>query len=253
MSTDMKLYIQAVSDVGVRRSNNEDMISVGGIMLRDSSLDFPVEMESSDESYFYLLISDGMGGHEDGEKASGYLLETIRESFASGRVRTETAEEDLMDIVRDVSESLNLQAAEAGQSKPMGCTLTGVIWTGGRTLLVNAGDSRTYRLRDGFLKQLTTDETESGITYDENADKLLLNAIGGGSFGRLVVEDISDRLMDGDMLLVCSDGLTDMVSDDDIESIMSSEAYPAQKLMEAANTNGGIDNISVITVVVENK
>jgi len=68
-----------------------------------------------------------------------------------------------------------------------------------------------------------------------------------------VVEDISDRLMDGDMLLVCSDGLTDMVSDDDIESIMSSEDYPAQKLMEAANTNGGIDNISVITVVVENK
>ena len=127
----------------------------------------------------------------------------------------------------------------------MGCTLTGVIWHYGKTYLVNAGDSRTYRFRDGFLRQLTTDETERGITGDNNASKLLLNCIGGGCEGYLRISSLDGKLLPGDILLVCSDGLSDMVSDDAIEEALANGAT-AEDLFNMACEGGGVDNISII-------
>ena len=248
----MKLEIHAVNDIGCSRTNNEDMMSVGGILLRDASLELPVEIDDESDSYFYILVSDGMGGHEKGEEASELLLKCISDSFMNGRISPEDAEENLRKLVYEVSCTLNMRGIEENQERILGCTLTGVIWIGARTYLVNAGDSRTYRLRSGILKQLTTDDTERGITGDENASKLLLNAIGGGSHGRLTVEDITDRIMEGDTILVCSDGLTDMVDDEGIEEILCNKERPAESLVETANRNGGADNISVIVAHLEN-
>ncbi|MBR5211123.1 MAG: serine/threonine-protein phosphatase [Bacteroidales bacterium] len=248
----MKLEIHAVNDIGCSRTNNEDMMSVGGILLRDASLELPVEIDDESDSYFYILVSDGMGGHEKGEEASELLLKCISDSFMDGRISPENAEENLRKLVYEVSCTLNMRGIEENQERILGCTLTGVIWIGARTYLVNAGDSRTYRLRSGILKQLTTDDTERGITGDENASKLLLNAIGGGSHGRLTVEDITDRIMEGDTILVCSDGLTDMVDDEGIEEILCRNERPAESLVETANRNGGADNISVIVAHLEN-
>ena len=246
----MKLEIQAVNDIGCSRTNNEDMMSVGGILLRDSSLEIPVGISEDQDSYFYTLVSDGMGGHEKGEVASEYLLQCIASHLSEGKVSNRNAEDSLRALVRDVSDNLNSKGLEENQERILGCTLTGVIWIGGTAYLVNAGDSRTYRYRDGFLKQLSTDDTERGITGDEIASKLLLNAIGGGSHGRLTVEDISERIMEGDMILICSDGLTDMVDDETIEDILRNEPRAAEKLVETANRNGGADNISVIVAHV---
>ena len=170
----------------------------------------------------------------------------------NGRISPEDAEENLRQLVYEVSCTLNMRGIEENQERILGCTLTGVIWIGAKAYLVNAGDSRTYRLRSGILKQLTTDDTERGITGDENASKLLLNAIGGGSHGRLTVEDITDRIMEGDTILVCSDGLTDMVDDEGIEEILCNKERPAESLVETANRNGGADNISVIVAHLEN-
>ena len=248
----MKLEIHAVNDIGCSRTNNEDMMSVGGILLRDASLELPVEIDDESDSYFYILVSDGMGGHEKGEEASELLLKCISDSFMNGRISPEDAEENLRQLVYEVSCTLNMLGIEENQERILGCTLTGVIWIGAKAYLVNAGDSRTYRLRSGILKQLTTDDTERGITGDENASKLLLNAIGGGSHGRLTVEDITDRIMEGDTILVCSDGLTDMVDDEGIEEILCRNERPAESLVETANRNGGADNISVIVAHLEN-
>lgn len=248
----MKLEIHAVNDIGCSRTNNEDMMSVGGILLREASLELPVEIDDESDSYFYILVSDGMGGHEKGEEASELLLKCISDSFMDGRISPENAEDSLRELVAEVSLTLNRRGTEENQERILGCTLTGVIWIGAKAYLVNAGDSRTYRLRSGILKQLTTDDTERGITGDENASKLLLNAIGGGSYGRLTVDDITDRIMEGDTLLVCSDGLTDMVDDEGIEEILCNKERPAESLVETANRNGGADNISVIVAHLEN-
>ena len=97
-----------------------------------------------------------------------------------------------------------------------------------------------------YLRQLSVDQTERGLTGDPEASKYLLNCIGGGSYGRLVVEDITDRLLDGDLLLVCSDGLSDMVNDAAIEAVLGHTDDPLPLLYEMACDKGGYDNISVI-------
>ena len=244
----MKLEIQALSKVGMVRDNNEDMLSLGGILLRDAEMSFPIELD--EESQFYLLVADGMGGHEFGERASQGLLEYLCECFKENRFRTENIEDDLRFHVKQFNDRLNRQAVEEGQLKPMGSTLTGVIWAQNKVYLINAGDSRTYRLRDGILRQLTQDETVRGLTGNPDASKALLNCIGAGSKGNLNVEDITERLHKGDQLLICSDGLTDMVSDEEIEKILAKSESPIDGLYEAACYNGGYDNISIILAEV---
>ncbi len=239
----MRLAIQAICDRGLLRDRNEDALSVNGLFLRDDAVELTVEIP--EEGFFYLLVSDGMGGHEKGEEASRFALEEMEEQFSFHHIRPESFEDDVREAARYINFKLNRAAAEDGQQRPMGCTLTGVIWHYGRTWLVNAGDSRTYRFRDGLLRQLTTDETERGITGDPDASKLLLNCLGGGAEGRLAVDDLEGKLLEGDLLLVCSDGLCNMVSDEEIEAALADGAT-ASDLLRLACEAGGTDNVSII-------
>lgn len=239
----MKLAIQAICHKGLVRDNNEDAVSVGGVFLRDSELDITVS--TSSDGWFYLLVSDGMGGHENGEEASEFCLEEIKEQLALHQITPDNFEDEIREAAHYISYKLNGLAAERGQFRPMGCTLTGVIWHYGCIWLVNAGDSRTYRFREGMLRQLTTDETERGITGDPNANKLLLNCLGGGTDGHLHVDSLDGKLLEGDVLLICSDGLNDMVSDEEIEAALLDGATAAD-LYRMACEGGGVDNTSVI-------
>ena len=239
----MKLDIQAICHKGLVREGNEDAISVGGKFLRDDSASLVVD--TPDDGFFYLLVADGMGGHEKGEEASEFALGEIKEQLAFHQIRPDTFEDDIREATKYIAFKLNRAAADQGQAKPMGCTLTGVIWHYGRIWLINAGDSRTYRFRDGILRQLTTDDTERGITGDPNASKLLLNCLGGGCEGRLKVDDLEGKLLPGDTLLICSDGLSDMVTDEEIEAALS-EGAGADDLYRMACEGGGVDNTSVI-------
>ena len=188
-----------------------------------------------------------MGGHEKGEYASRYLLEHLRDSFTMGDISADGFEDQIRLNVRYVSDKLNYRANFEGQAHPMGCTLSGVVWVRDKVFLVNAGDSRTYRFRDGMLRQLSKDETERGMTGSPDGSKLLLNCIGGGSFGRLMVDDISDKLLVGDTILICSDGLSDVCGDEEMEALLSASSDSARELVAAANRRGGPDNISIIT------
>ena len=244
----IRLTIEAVCQKGPKRDNNEDMVSLGGILLRDADMNFPVEIDES--SQFYLLVADGMGGHEHGERASQGLLEYLDECFKGNLFQADTLEDDLRFQVKTFSDRLNQEAREEGQVRPMGCTLTGMVWSHGKALLVNAGDSRTYRFRDGILRRITQDDTARGITGDPNESPYLINCIGGGANGDLMVVDFTERLFINDTLLICSDGLTEMVPDETIEAILSSSEHPAQELHDTACANGGIDNISVIVAKI---
>ncbi len=246
----MKLKIQASSDKGCVKQQNEDMLSINGNMLRDAGTDIlPVSIP--EKGTYHLLVADGMGGHEKGEVASQELLERIS-SFMSAAAFS-CAEEFTVAFrnhVTRISDAFNERALLEGQSAVMGCTLSGVIWYSGRILLVNSGDSRTYRYRNGRLTQFSTDDTERGITGNANDRKLLLACIGGGSKGSVTVDDITERLMEEDMILICSDGLTDMVGEDEMEVILSDDYEPATGLVERARDNGGEDNISAIVALI---
>lgn len=239
----MRLEIDALCHKGLVRAGNEDALSVCGLVLRDDTAAF--SLDTPEEGFFYLLVADGMGGHDHGEEASVYALEKLRGAFADHRMDAENFEDDIREVVAGIAAALNSMAAQQGQQFPMGCTLTGVVWYYGRVWQLNAGDSRTYRCRGGVLRQLTTDETERGITGNPEADKRLLNCVGGGLEGHLSVDDISGKLLEGDTLLVCSDGLSDLVSDEQIETAVS-EGATAADLYRMACEAGGVDNVSVI-------
>lgn len=244
----MKLSIQAICHKGLIRDGNEDAVSVGGLLLRDDSAEMTVD--TPEDGFFYLLVSDGMGGHEAGEEASEFALNEIREQLNLHQIQPDTFEDDIREAARYITYKLNGFAVERGQDLPMGCTLTGVLWHYGRTWLVNSGDSRTYRFRGGLLRQLTVDETERGLTGDPSADKRLLNCLGGGTQGRLTVEDISGKLLPGDTLLICSDGLPDMVPDEEIEQTLAAGGA-ATDLLRMACEVGGADNISIIIAKIQ--
>ena len=244
------LSIQACSDKGIKRSGNEDMISINGILVRDSS--YCRYQSIDDEGVYYYLIADGMGGHEKGEYASEYTLNHIGRNIGS----MTDFEKDFSAVTQWISRDLNKIASEEDQSRPMGNTLTGIVWNKGKIWVVNIGDSRTYRLRAGLLKQLTEDQDiNHKYGTDMGAQGLALyNAIGGGCGGVAEVADYSGRVLDGDTILICSDGLTDMVDDKEIERILSvkSENY-ATNLVHQANLNGGEDNISVVVIHIYNE
>lgn len=241
----MIISITAASDKGKVRNQNEDMLSVGGILLRDSKINLSVDDGAND--YFYLLVSDGIGGHENGDYASEFTLEEIRDAFTIGDIASDDLEGDLRKVVRYISEELNFRAAALSQQKPNGCTLTGLVWMRGQVLLLNAGDSRVYRFRNNILRQLTTDDTERGITGDQNAGKGLLNCVGGGCDGDLAIKNLTGGILEGDVVILCSDGLSDLVSDEEIESFLCDNEADACSLVNLANDRGGTDNISVIT------
>ena len=163
----MKLDIQAICHKGLVRDNNEDALSVGGVILRDDATNLVVTI--SPEGFFYLLVADGMGGHEHGEVASRFALEEMEEQLSLHQIQPDSFEDDAREAAHYIAVKLNRTAADQSQALPMGCTLTGVVWHYGRTWLLNAGDSRTYRFRGGMLRQLTTDETERGYTGDPTA------------------------------------------------------------------------------------
>lgn len=247
----MKIDIQAICDKGRVRENNEDALSIGGTFLRDDAINLTVDVQEN--SVFYLLVSDGMGGHEKGEEASEITLEELKEQFAMNEIQPKTFSDDMNEAGKYISFKLNNAAYDQGQLKPMGCTLTGVVWHYGKIYLVNAGDSRTYRFRGGILRQLTTDQTERGITGNLQASKALLNCIGGGLTGTILTDDITNKIIDDDVLLICSDGLTDMLTDDEIEALLNEgvttdgmESGLAEKMKEKACEAGGYDNVSII-------
>ena len=247
----MKIDIQAICDKGRVRENNEDALSIGGIFLRDDAINLTVDVQEN--SVFYLLVSDGMGGHEKGEEASEITLDELKEQFSMNEIQPDTFSDDINEAAKYISYKLNNAAYEQGQPKPMGCTLTGMVWHYGKIYLVNAGDSRTYRFRGGILRQLTTDQTERGISGNPQASKALLNCIGGGLTGKILTDDITNKIIDDDVILICSDGLTDMLTDDEIEALLNEgittdgmENGLAEKMKERACEAGGYDNISII-------
>lgn len=235
----MLVSIDAISVKGPVRENNEDMLSIAGRMLRDKALKVTDEEAGG---YWYAFVADGMGGHEGGEQASSDLLEHIRDCFTMGDFSEEDFEADFISSVEYVSAKLNARSACLGYERPMGTTLCGIVLIYGRVFLVNAGDSRMYRWRDGMLEQLSEDQ--------KDGNGLLLNCVGGGLTGTPVVRDITGQVQDDDVIMICSDGVYGSVPDDEMEYFLTVSGNPAEELCDRAEINGGTDNASVALIRV---
>ncbi|WP_367321957.1 Stp1/IreP family PP2C-type Ser/Thr phosphatase [Streptomyces sp. HUAS ZL42] len=203
-----------------------------------------------------LAIADGMGGAAAGEVASSEAISTIvalDDDIPGSDVLT-----SLGAAVQRANDQLRAMVEEDPQLEGMGTTLTALLWTGQRLGLVHVGDSRAYLLRDGVLTQITQDHTwvqrlvdEGRITEEEATThpqrSLLMRALGSGDH---VEPDLSIReVRAGDRYLICSDGLSGVVSHQTLEDTLASYQGPqetVQELIQLALRGGGPDNITVI-------
>jgi protein phosphatase len=199
------------------------------------------------------VVADGMGGHRGGQVASRVALETL-EALSSEGTGT------LPDQIRSANRAVWDRSVRDERLSGMGTTLTAALVDGASALIAHVGDSRAYLLREGELRQLTTDHTlvarmvESGEITEAEADvhphkNVLTRALGTDE--EVEVDEDTIALLDGDRLLLCSDGLTGMVTEDQIQAILENSERPQQaadRLVKAANRAGGIDNISVVVL-----
>lgn len=243
----MKLNIAAKCIRGNKCRNNEDMILVGSAFLRDGSIDFSTD----NPELLFALVSDGIGGHDHGEMDSEFLMSRIRESILPA---TDVGG-GFQSWIRSVNAEMESISSRLAMTRHMGCTLSGLIWQKNGVWVVNAGDSRTYRFRNGELLQLTEDHNfrrRSGYDFGPDRSKLV-NCIGAGASAEVDIWDISGDVQSGDVFLVCTDGLYEMLSEQDIFNVFSENfdsAASVARLTETAEAAGGRDNISLVVVKV---
>ncbi len=236
-----------MTDVGRVREHNEDHIAW-------------------DAAHGFALLADGMGGHNAGEVASAIAVETIQSNLlAQAHRREDDAPALLAEAIDQANEFILAHATEQPQCAGMGTTIVAVLFHGDGITLAHVGDSRIYRLRDKQLRQITMDHSlvqelvQNGFLTTEEArasanKNLITRALG---IDVSVEVDIAhDQCESGDLFLLCSDGLTDMVPDDEIHTLLNLHADDetldpvAVALIEIANEQGGLDNISVILIRV---
>ena len=232
------------SDKGLVRSNNEDACLVN----------------NADR---YFLVADGMGGAAAGEIASALFRDTVVELFSSTprhRITEDSLKELIVECFHTAHSRILSHAEEEPTHKGLGCTAELLVFQNDRIVIGHVGDSRTYRLRDDHLEQLTSDhsfvqeQADLGIISQEQAENhrlknLILRVVGSGE--KLEVDMIGSDVKTGDIFMLCTDGLTTMVASVQIEEILSYDLEPeikATMLVDQANFNGGKDNISVVLI-----
>jgi len=226
------------TDVGRQRQTNED-----------DFVDAPP----------FFAVADGMGGAKAGEVAS----QLAAEAFAGERGGEEPPEAQLERITRHANRRIYELATKDETRRGMGTTLTAALVSGGRVSLAHVGDSRAYRLRDDRLEQLTHDHSlvaeleRTGQISPEAAEShpqrsIITRALGPEPDVEVDTYTVSANA--GDVFLLCSDGLTAMLADDEVSSILTTSTSldaAAQALVRAANQSGGKDNITVVLFRVE--
>lgn len=253
----MKLICAGITDVGCAREHNED--------------DF--YLSQGDEAL--CIVADGMGGHSSGEVASAmairaivsYYRETIPDANGYDKLEKNGEEIDLDQVrLREAMKTANRAVFEAASNDEnldgMGTTLVSGYFTEDGVYMAHIGDSRAYRFRQGKLEQMTPDHSlaneyvRMGILAKEDVEffpykNVITRACGLSDEVEVDIQFIEVEA--GDLFIMCSDGLSDMVRDADLLSIIEQEEDLAQlcrKLVERANQNGGDDNITIILAKV---
>jgi serine/threonine protein phosphatase PrpC len=241
----MSFEFFCASDTGRARSNNEDSVAL-------------------DEAARLLVLADGMGGYNANEVASSMATSFIKAELGrwlseASDAATDTEVRRAMDICVDNANRAIFNAANSNpQCAGMGTTLVVGVFRAGRFLLGHVGDSRGYRLRAGRLSQITHDHSllqeqiDAGLITVEQAafssnKNLVTRAVGVED--TVLLETHAHEVLPGDIYLLCSDGLSDMIDDESIGQLLQgcdSLEEGAAALVNAANDAGGKDNISVI-------
>ena len=268
----VRIDVAALSDKGRVRTLNEDhyYVARGGRHVTTLLTNVPPEDIPSQaaETCYLMIVADGMGGHAGGEVASRMAIATLMNIILHAPdwiLRLEDNEhahkviQRAADRCQQIHEALQKKGRLDPDLEGMGTTMTAALSLGDDLFVTQVGDSRAYRFRAGTLERLTRDQTQAQRLADEGVISqqdvarhrlrhVLTNALGG--FQKNVRVDIKRwKLADSDRLLLCTDGLTDMVDDAHIADVLARDAgsdETCRLLVESALENGGNDNITVV-------
>lgn len=242
----MKITISSESNLGKVRTNNEDLGLVQNTLVCDTPVKSYFDLDV--EAPVIAAIADGMGGLDDGEIASMMVIDSLRNWLET--VPPDAGSEEIIASFNRWIPITNDKIISACHTRGMGTTLVGLVFTRHATLGFNVGDSRLYRFREGWLRQISADHSQRNLTGDPSVPtNLIYNCFGAVKNTFADYFDITSNIKDGDTFLLCSDGLSDLLSDDNIEDLLNKGATTAD-LIEAANKTGGKDNITVGLITV---
>jgi protein phosphatase len=259
-----------VTDKGKVRSTNEDQFLIAelskSMRVWQTSLPEP-KVQVGDERAHLFLVADGMGGHQAGERASAlavaaieqFTLNSFKWFFGTDGSEAKKVLAQFQSAFSQADEEIAETAAAHPELRGMGTTVTMAFQLGAQLCVVHAGDSRAYLHRQHELHQLTKDHTlvadlvRTGVLQPDQAAShhlrhVITNVIGGPEAG-VKVEARALQLQDGDRLLLCSDGLTEMVADATIAATLDADRAPeaaARKLLEHAYEGAAPDNITLV-------
>ncbi|WP_394827009.1 Stp1/IreP family PP2C-type Ser/Thr phosphatase [Pendulispora albinea] len=255
----MRALAAGLSDVGLQREHNEDSF----IVLKE---------------YDLFVVADGMGGHRAGDVASRLATETISEFFKSTanedvtwpfHFDTNLSEEEnrLLTGIRVANRQIFERSTRSREYHGMGTTVVGAMFSPSkrRMYIGHVGDSRCYRIREGQIRLLTRDHSlindyllaMPDLTEEQRSElpkNVITRAL--GMQDQVVVDLQHDDPKDGDVYILCSDGLSGMIVDDEIKKIVSHSANISEacrKLIEKANEHGGEDNITAVLIKIEER
>ena len=261
------------TDVGRKRAVNQDQFLIAE--LSKSMLVSASSLADIDTGRFFggiqgqvFLVADGMGGHAAGEKASslvlqhliGRLLNSVHWFFQSDTGSEQEFIDSLQNLLRDAHSRVLAEAREDHSVAGMGTTLTMAYIHWPTMYVVHAGDSRCYLIRDGVVRQVTTDHTlarqmveAGGMKPEDEANSrwsnVLWNVLGGNSQRNLLAEVHRVDLRENDSIILCSDGLYRYLDDQQLPTMLEQQPNASllcRQLVQFANEQGGEDNITVI-------
>ncbi|MCC6124321.1 MAG: serine/threonine-protein phosphatase [Pirellulales bacterium] len=244
------LEYAAISDVGLRRANNQDSYAV---FLAGTQQDF-------DERGHFFLVADGMGAHAAGELASKIAADVVPLTYH--KLREKSPPDALLAAVLDANDQIHNRGSASPDFKGMGTTATALVLLAEGALLAHVGDSRAYRLRGDRIEQLTFDHSlvwelqAAGQNMDDPPPSYVPKNIITRSLGPNTLVQVDREgpfpLQAGDTFLLCSDGLSGQVQDAEIGAVLAClpPAEAAQSLVHIANLRGGPDNITMIVAKV---
>lgn len=236
--------------IGLRRERNEDFLLIGNSAAPHLT-DRPRAVGSTidiGETAIMVAAIDGMGGHPGGDLASQAVATHLRDSSPVATDMGNTRE-----VLQDANKALYELGRQPGNEwlTGAGATIAGVSFAGDQAIWFNVGDSRVYCQQDGYLTQLSQDDSPLGPESGRGSS-VVLQTIGGSESFRSIDPHVGERrLHDGMRFIICTDGLTDLVDDARIEQTSGLSAPAAvESLLSDALEAGGVDNVTVAVVDV---
>ena len=247
----MKLVIEAISDSGVVRTANEDMILVGNDLLRNAAKRYEFDFSTYDFP-FIIAVADGLGGHKSGAVASEYVIKLMAKAVKElpPNLRPSIVKSYFTATSKTIHDCMLDEGNIDFSKKGMASTFSAVLFYNKRIFLIHVGDSRVYLYSSSRkeLKRLSRDHNLQELTGNDSAIKTaIINAFGAEKDIFIDFKEITTKLHDNDCLLVCTDGLTKELTDEEIaEKLALDNAYI--KLTDTAKKQGGNDNISIAVI-----